>query len=467
MATGSELNSNQLLRLGVRLNHVDIIKKALELGADVNYQNPNDINNTALHVAVSLGHREACYLLMSSGDISLINKTLVVNDNGHDPLHLAAICGRDEILPLFHKHWLIPKHYEGKMYPHHYAAMYGNAAALKFLLNNVTNNNHIRSLATVNGQTHNALTLAVAYSNVNMRRTLPIASIPEAVTGDYYETVETYLKIDTLGSGKCRCDAMAVAAQYNLVKMAKFLYEKGGYLKSLDHVSRFCHMYLREDEVLLHVAAKSGSLEMVQWLLNNGADKTIKNKSGQTPHDVAITGDIRKLLYILTLEENSSKTVTVETNEKEVIYGLLREILNDPTVHELVATCITLINIKIVGEQHEEKGPLLFLAAQKGLPIVMKALLDSGVYVNCRNNEKQTVLVWLMRNKDVPNCQEMVQILLDKGAGINLYDNVNRTAHSLANGYNDPISKMILAHQKEHIEGIGINNTCSCCNEEL
>ena len=129
--------------------------------------------------------------------------------------------------------------------------------------------------------------------------------------------------------------------------------------------------------------------------------------------------------------------------------------------------CLTLITIKIDGELDWEKGPFLFLAAQKGLPKVLKALLDSGVNVNYRNEDGQTVLLWLMHNKEVPNCQEMVQILLNKGAGINLYDNANRTAHSLANGYNDPISKMILAHQKEHIEGIGIDNKCSCCQEKL
>ena len=81
--------NQQLLLLGVRQNAINIIKKALILGADVNYQNPNDKNNTALHVAVSLGHKEACHALMSEGT------KLLVNDNGHDPLQLAAICGRD------------------------------------------------------------------------------------------------------------------------------------------------------------------------------------------------------------------------------------------------------------------------------------------------------------------------------------------------------------------------------------
>ncbi len=431
--------NQQLLLLGVRQNAINIIKNALILGADVNHQKPDDKNNTALHVAVSLGHKEACHSLMSEG------AKLLVNNNGHDPLQLAAICGRDEMFILFHQHGFNRKNYEGKMYPHHYAAMYGHAAALKFLLNNVTNINDGRSLTTVNGQTHNALTLAVAYSNVNMRRTLPIADIPGAVTGDYYETVETYLGIDKPGSGKCRCDAMAVAAQYNLVKMAKFLYEKGGYLKSLDHVSKFCHMYLQEDEVLLHVAANNGSLEMVQWLLNNGADKTIKNKSGQTPHDVASTDNIRILLFIPTIKGNTGKTVTVEATEKEVIYGLLREILGDLTAPELVETCISLINIKIEGEQNEEKGPFLFLAAQKGLSKVLKALLDSGVNVNCRNEEAQTVLLWLMLHKEVQNYQEMVQILMDKEADVCLVDCRGSSPYNLAKDKTDNLSQMILA----------------------
>ena len=39
---------------------------------------------------------------------------------------------------------------------------------------------------------------------------------------------------------------------------------------------------------MLHLAAETGSAEMVQLLLSSGADPTIKNNGGLTPLDVAV-----------------------------------------------------------------------------------------------------------------------------------------------------------------------------------
>ena len=111
--------------------------------------------------------------------------------------------------------------------------------------------------------------------------------------------------------------------------------------------------------------------------------------------------------------------------------------------------CLTLITIKIDGELDWEKGPFLFLAAQKGLPVVLKALLDNGVNVNYRNEDGQTVLLWLMLNKKVENCQEMFKILLDAGADVCQIDKQGHSPINFAKGQTDPLSQMINAHIKE------------------
>ena len=45
----------------------------------------------------------------------------------------------------------------------------------------------------------------------------------------------------------------------------------------------------------LHCAAKKGSRNVVKYLLDHGADKTIKNRAGETAYDVAVES-VKKLL---------------------------------------------------------------------------------------------------------------------------------------------------------------------------
>ena len=46
----------------------------------------------------------------------------------------------------------------------------------------------------------------------------------------------------------------------------------------------------------LHVASKNGHVEAITALLAAGSDKTIENKYGRTPHDVAKNQDCRNAL---------------------------------------------------------------------------------------------------------------------------------------------------------------------------
>ena len=68
--------------------------------------------------------------------------------------------------------------------------------------------------------------------------------------------------------------------------MVKKLIQAGGEVNELD-VSGMTP---------LHKASVFGRVEVITALIAAGADKTIKNKRGQTPHDVAKNRDCRNAL---------------------------------------------------------------------------------------------------------------------------------------------------------------------------
>lgn len=66
------------------------------------------------------------------------------------------------------------------------------------------------------------------------------------------------------------------------------------------------------------------------------------------------------------------------------------------------------------------KEALLFGACTQGKKDIVKKLIDSGVNVNCKNNQGRTPLF------ECTNNYEIFKMLIDAGANINLKDNSNR-----------------------------------------
>lgn len=68
----------------------------------------------------------------------------------------------------------------------------------------------------------------------------------------------------------------------------------------------------------LMLAAKDGKKDIVQFLLDNGADKTIADKLGFTAYDYAVDGDIKKLLedYTVSKDNISNNNNSVQNTDK-------------------------------------------------------------------------------------------------------------------------------------------------------
>ncbi len=401
LATKQVLEKDALLILKADIQFGTDFKRSIVSHADA---------NTALHITAFKGWKTVCQLLMDEGALLLFNR------EGYSPLDLAAIYGHAEIVPIIYRKELDSQEYEGKLYPHHLAAMYGNAATVRALCK-IENHStkHVMHCSTI----HNLLTLAIKYSNENLKLSLeypvgvgerssqPLRVSPkEKPFGDHNQTIKMLLDMGVRMSGPGIHNAMKAAATYNVVEAAQILYNKG--YKNLDVP---CDTI---DDRPLHVAAGENCFYMVQWLLANGADKTIKNKLRKTPYDVAVGGNvivddnIKRLLYIPSPQIEKPLGPTANVDQKQGIYDLLKESIE----RKLVPTCLTLIDINIEGEQTIwELGPFLHLAAQNSLPLVMKALIDKGVCVNNRHKQNQTVSMWLTLNNKVDKHTEMTEIV--------------------------------------------------------
>jgi ankyrin repeat protein len=155
----------------------------------------------------------------------------------------------------------------------------------------------------------------------------------------------------------------------------------------------------------LHEACMRGFANMVQPLVNAGADPTARDRSGQTPLDIALAyknGSVVAALLRLGQKLKESQEIAEETMESAALRGqteIARILLdsgfdvNKPSAHGSI---------------------YLNDAALKGQKKMVQLLLDRGASVTARNQTGGTALhdAALGGNADV------VALLLDRGAGI-------------------------------------------------
>jgi len=91
--TGLELKAEESIHIAVASGHIEVVKKHLDTGTDVNLRFQE---RTPLHFAVMEGHKEVAALLIANGaDVNAQEEVI-----GYTPLHRAALSGRREIAEL-------------------------------------------------------------------------------------------------------------------------------------------------------------------------------------------------------------------------------------------------------------------------------------------------------------------------------------------------------------------------------
>ena len=157
--------------------------------------------------------------------------------------------------------------------------------------------------------------MLLKYNNISFKDFLnknPLQSEPfqlknsfefiQAVKYDHFEEMKNYLKNPDLlySFDYYRQTAFHWAAKRNKIKGARLLIEYGNCVNQIDI----------NNMTPLAIAAKSNYFEMVQLLLENGANPFIPNKEGKRPVD--LTSDIKIKTYLINWGENYTKYMKIK-----------------------------------------------------------------------------------------------------------------------------------------------------------
>lgn len=160
----------------------------------------------------------------------------------------------------------------------------------------------------------------------------------------------------------------------------------------------------------LHWAAAGGHKDVVVFLLSNEADIRAKDNSGETPYDLSTThGDVAELL-----RQNGGRKKT-SSHDTAIFDAATNGDLSK--VKELVEDDPDIVFFEDASHPGTRATALAFAAINNRTDVV-KYLLDHKANVNAKDADNQTPL---MGAADY-NHKEMVELLLSRGADINIVD---------------------------------------------
>jgi len=220
-------------------------------------------------------------------------------------------------------------------------------------------------------------------------------------------------------------------------------------------------------QTALHIAASIGYIDIIKFLLEEGADAQIKDDSDMIPLHLAVLykhTNIVKLLLAKSgklsakiLDDVYSVASMMSIDDCSEIVELISEAQrltfireSSPNISETDKPYAKLIKNASIGNidgvksalkegadinaLDDDTGSALLWAAMKGHKDIVSLLVENGVDVNLQNEYKWTALMTACGNGYL----EIVKILLENGADVNVKNSVNSTALIFASRFGQP-----------------------------
>uniref|UniRef100_A0A6P7GSJ5 Ankyrin-3-like n=1 Tax=Diabrotica virgifera virgifera TaxID=50390 RepID=A0A6P7GSJ5_DIAVI len=323
------------LPIAVRFNYKDIVNILVEAGADTSVV--NIIKDTPLHIAVKKNFKEMTLLLINNG----ANKEIRNND-GLTPLLIAVICKYKDIVNILIE-----------------------AGADTSVTDNFQNT--LLHLAVINNSKEITLLLIKNGANKESRNGIGATPLLIAVESNYKDIANILIEAgaDILVTNVFRMEIPlypAVKCNGHTTVVELLLKHK----TNVYSINAYNVIENNFPETLLHLAVIKNSKEVTLLLINNGANKEIRNKDGATPLLMA-----------------------VDYNYEDIVKILIEAGAN-------------------VNARNDFDTSSLDMACQRGLSSIVELLLDAGVNINIQNARGWTPLLIATYNVDL----DIIQLLL-------------------------------------------------------
>nr|CAH7766151.1 unnamed protein product [Callosobruchus chinensis] len=216
-------------------------------------------------------------------------------------------------------------------------------------------------------------------------------------------------------------------------------------------------------QTLLHIAAKSGNLNVMKCLVNKGASTNTKDKYYNTPlHSAAYAGELDIVKYLIIKNNNINAKgeygrtplhIAAINGDLDMVEYLIKRYANIDAkdncgmtplhlaadVGELGIVEHLINEDAYVDARDEHYRTPLFFAAENGKLNVVKCLIEKGANVNAKNEYGETALHRVVYRATFSGDLRIVEYIINKGANVNAKNRDGRTPlhySALSGSYN-------------------------------
>ncbi|CAG9980499.1 unnamed protein product [Clonostachys byssicola] len=444
------------LMRAARHGHLAIVKLLLDSGADVNVQGgPND---NALMCALQGNHIEVAEVLLNlNANIHAgywpANSALATATNHGSPALLARLLDMGSgDLDLDHALYLAAERGDLQMVqlllargagleydgagpgatPLMVASLHDHEAIVKVLIKKgakfyVNDGRSALTAATIGGHLHIVRLLLKSGAPVNVQggKDYIRPAIAEACVHGRKGILQLLLQHGQ-GVNHHTSPPLVFASMHGNIEMARMLLEKNAEIDAF------------ESELgwnALMTAASSGKIELVELLLNHGADINLQGKDGSSPLGIAARQGHEEIVDLLL--DRAAK-------------------VGFPSIKAAILGGQVQIAEKLIGSEYdlqdEAMGEILQLACLQGFGSLAESLIQNGANVNFSDWDRHGSVLQAAAQQDN---EEIIQLLINNGAYINSTSGTPGTALHVAieNGHENIVTLLIDHGADVNIQG--------------